>query len=314
VPTEKIQTVAALTDDQRSHVRALIERATEADGLRPLSEQVMLHLDAPPTEDLQHLLLWAGHRLAGYAQISGTDPATAELATVDRGPLESLVTALQGIGGDRLQLWAHGEHSLVAAGCRQLGLVPQRVLLQLRRPLRGEEAPPLAPPVWPEGVTVRPFVVGQDETAWLAVNNEAFAAHPDQSRWTLDDLQLRERSSWFDPLGFFLAEKAGQLVGFHWTKVHAHDDARGRPEPAPGEPIGEVYVVGVAPSMQGLRLGSALTAVGLIHLRDQGLADVLLYVDESNTSAVHVYERLGFTRWDADSCFAIGGAAGSTSG
>jgi mycothiol synthase len=151
-------------------------------------------------------------------------------------------------------------------------------------------------------VDVRTFHPGEDDQAWLDLNAAAFAHHPEQGRWTTEDLQRRMEEPWFDPAGFFLAERSDppRLVGFHWTKVHSGEVDRaeqGHP------PIGEVYVVGVDAAERGNGLGRALTIVGLRHLQSLGLRDVMLYVDADNAPAVRLYENLGFTRYDTDVMF-----------
>lgn len=294
-----------LDADEVRDVTALVDAVTANDGVRPLSEHVMLHLRYGGDAPARNFLLRDGDTLIGYAHLDTTDAvegASAELAVHPEqrghGHGRELVEALvDDISGDRrLRLWSHGAHSGAVELARSMGFKRERVLWQMRRSLFA----PVPNPEWPEGVTVRTFVVGQDEDAWLEVNNRAFAHHPDQGTWTMNDLQMREQEPWFDPAGFFLAELDAKLVGFHWTKVHgAHEHGHDHAH----EPIGEVYVVGVDPSMQGRRLGPALTLRGLQHLRSLGLSQVMLYVDEVNTNAIRTYERLGFAKWDVDVCF-----------
>ena len=174
---------------------------------------------------------------------------------------------------------------------RAAGVERFRALWQMRRPL----GDPLDQPVFPAGTTLRTFRPGLDEDEWLGLNTRAFAKHPEQGAWTRHDLELREREPWFDPAGFLIADRHGAMAGFHWTKVHG-------PADAPGS-IGEVYVVGVDPGEQGTGLGRALTLAGLRYLRDRGLAEVMLYVDEDNAPAIRLYEGLGFTRSATDAMY-----------
>lgn len=306
--TPRIEHLARLSADQVRRALELVEAVTDADGVRPLSEHVMLHLRYGGDEPVRNLLVWNGGDLVGYAHLDVTDEvagASAELAVAPQDRRQGLGALLVGellaeSADGRLRLWAHGDHAGAAALARRMGFERARVLWQMRRSLFA----PLPRPVLPEGVSVRTFVVGQDEARWLGVNNRAFAEHPDQGKWTLDDVGHRECEPWFDSAGFFLAERDDELVGFHWTKVHG----AGGPDAGPGrehghEPIGEVYVVGIDPTAQGQGLGPALTLVGLRHLRGLGLPQAMLYVDETNTKAIGVYQRLGFTRWDTDVCF-----------
>jgi len=291
-------------------VHRLVEDVTEHDGHLPLSEHVMLHLPLGGDDDVRHVLVEAGPgadtgpALQGYAHLDVTDPVAGSSAEVVVSPTarrqgigRAMVTELIRQSPDgRLRLWAHGEHPAAGQLARALGFERSRVLWQMRRTLLGK----LPAYILPEGVTLRAFVVGQDEREWTALNARAFADHPDQGRWGVEEVLLREHEPWFDPAGFLLAEQDGRLIGFHWTKVHGSDPGSGEHA---HEPVGEVYVVGVDPAEQGKGLGPALTVAGLHFLQRRGLDAVILYVDESNIAATRVYERLGFTRAATDVCW-----------
>ena len=159
------------------------------------------------------------------------------------------------------------------------GLTERRDVWQLRRPL----------PIGEDGaVTTRAFVPGSsDEAEWIAVNNRAFAGHPDQSGMTAERLRAQLAEDWFDPDGFRLHERDGRLAAFCWTKRH--------PATTTDPAMSEIYVVGVDRDFQRLGLGRALVLAGLAWLSEAGETIGMLYVDESNVRARRLYDELGFT-------------------
>ncbi|NNN37375.1 mycothiol synthase [Streptomyces sp. S3(2020)] len=290
--SRSIDTYSALSPDLTEAVLALLAEAVHSDGQQAVSEQGRLQLRGGAREGVSHLLLTVDGQLVGYAQLEDTDPVEAPAAELvvhpahrGHGHGRALGSALLAASGKRLRVWAHGGHSAARHLAQVLGLTLFRELRQMRRPLTGLELPD---PVLPDGVTVRPFVPGQDDSAWLAVNAAAFAHHPEQGSLVQRDLDARMAESWFDPSGFFLAFRGAELIGFHWTKVHSE------------ERLGEVYVLGVKPGAQGGGLGKSLTTIGLRHLASQGLPTAMLYVDADNKAAVSVYERLGFVTHETD--------------
>ena len=309
----QIEVLGPLDADEVRAVSSVVEAATELDGVRPLSEHVVLHLRYGGDERVRNVLAWQGDELLAYAHLDVTDEVagpSAELVVhpsdrrqgLGRVLLELLVAESP---DGRLRLWAHGEHAGASALAAAAGFHRSRSLWQMRRSLYA----PLPAADLPAGVTLRTFEPGRDDETWVRLNAVAFRGHPEQGSWTVDDLRRRLREPWFDPAGFFLAERAeravgavgaDQLVGFHWTKVHGGDH---HPHPHGHDPIGEVYVVGVHPDERGTGLGRALTLTGLRHLRQLGLPDAMLYVDADNAAAIRLYTALGFTRWVTDVMF-----------
>ncbi|MGQ0846939.1 MAG: mycothiol synthase [Sporichthyaceae bacterium] len=263
------------TGAQREAIAALADAAGAVDGVGPYSEQSRLALAGglPAT----HLLRTEGEEVLAYAQL--WVDGSAELAVHPdhrrRGHGRALLAQARAAGAERF--WSYAGHAAVPVLAKEFDLHPVRELWRMRAPLPLDPDPP---PELPAGVAVRTFEVGRDEEAWLACNAAAFVGHAEQGRLTRAELDARIASDWFDPAGFFLAERGEALVGFHWTKTHP--DA------------GEIYVLGVDPAAHGGGLGKALTRIGLRHLATRGFATALLYVDAANGPAVSVYRRMGF--------------------
>ena len=270
-------------------VRALAADVEAADGVAPLSEAALLALgdaDATTTHLLAVDRADAG-ALLGYAGLDRADPAdpTLHLMVAPGHRRRGIGTALLSRAGDRgpVSVWAHGDLPAARALAEAHGLAVVRELWVMRRELADE---PAQPPQVPDGITVRKFVPGRDEQAWLALNARAFADHPEQGRMTLHDLLAREAEPWFDPAGLLLAERAGALLGSAWTKVHPASDVH----PAHGE----LYVLGVDPASHGDGLGRLLAALALAHLRGRGVGAAMLYTGPENAAAVRLYRSLGF--------------------
>jgi mycothiol synthase len=275
-----------------TEVRDLLDRVERYDGHSALDEHAWLdlvHGGRPGyagfvARDPEH-----GH-VVGYAHLSRHDDTRPhqwglEIAVdpehrgvgVELALAKTALAAAVDDGGGHLHLWVFRPTEIHEALAHRLGLQRGRELVQMRRSL-----PTGMAPTWPDGVAVRAFVPGRDEDAWLAVNNRAFGAHPEQGGWDRPTLERREKEPWFDPAGFLIAESEGAMAGFCWTKIHPNG-------------LGEIYVIGVDPDHQGTGLGRALVLAGLGSLAAQGVSTAMLYVDAENTTAVGLYDALGFT-------------------
>jgi ribosomal protein S18 acetylase RimI-like enzyme len=135
----------------------------------------------------------------------------------------------------------------------------------------------------PEGYTIETFSKSKSGE-WIAHNNRAFQHHPEQGSWNEDDLDVRCNEPWFDPSGFLLIRYNNRIAASCWTKIHELSRQR----------RGEIYVISVDPQFQGHGLGRAVLSLGMQSLWRRGVNECMLFVDESNTAARHLYANANF--------------------
>ena len=287
-----------LTPDRIAEVDGLIDAAAAVDGRPAVSAETVQHLRHPsPDESMWHVLAQQPDRLVGYGALTtaaGPRSMLAEIAVLPEirrhGVGEAVLAELQRLAAPAsVSIWAHGRNSHTAPFALARGLRRQRRLWQMRRDLGAGIAPEPLPP----GYRLETFRPGVDDDAFLAANAAAFRDLPDQGGWTATDLAARMSQDWFDPAGFLLARRSAGagLAGFHWTKLPL------------GQPVGEIYVLGVVPDHRGAGLARCLALHGLAHLHSAGAREAMLYVDEANHPAIGLYQRLGFSLHDTDTLY-----------
>lgn len=294
----RIEPRTALDAWTLEEIFVFLDAARALRGRAPLGEHKVSQLVAG-ADGWLGLFAYDRERLVGYAHTRWNAPGTVPrvavevvVARVEHGQqvarrlLDEARAVLGRSGGGLLHLWVHwviDPHDTLAA---RMGLRIERELAFMARPL---DAPP--PVALPPGVTLRGYRHPDDEAAFLAANNAAFAGHPENGGWGPDDFAERRALEWFDPAGLLLAWRGAELLGFHWTKRY-------------GDGVGEVYVLGLAPQAQGLGLGRALLHAGLAHLYGHGCRRVVLYVDRASEPARRLYESEGFATESLEVCYA----------
>ena len=298
---DHVEIVSQLETQHMEQLPRLLEAATRSDGHEPLGEHKFLRLQRG--DDLvMAILAFEDGELAGYAHTvtygeGDARRASCELVVdpplrrrgVGRMLLSQAMITAHAKGARQLDLWAYNDTDASQRMAGQFGFTPARRLLHLHRHMRSVPAPRRVP-----GATLRSVRPGIDDAVWLALNNRIFADHPENGQWTLADLRARMVQPWFRANDVLMLELEGALVGFCWLKVE---------ERPPEGRIGEVYVIGTAPEYQGRGLGRFLLASALGHLRARDAAAAAIYVDQSNESAIGLYDAHGFHYHHVDVCY-----------
>ena len=136
----------------------------------------------------------------------------------------------------------------------------------------------------PEGFSLRHFRHGEDEQALTDLQNSAFGENWGFSPNTVEEVSVRTRLDRVDSDGIILILDDEVPVAYNWTLRASNERTS----------TGWVAMTGVHPDYRGRKLGRAVVAAGMEHLKGKGVDRVELEVDSENPAARELYLKLGF--------------------
>ncbi len=137
---------------------------------------------------------------------------------------------------------------------------------------------------------IRPFVRGRDEQAWIELYNAYYGHYYGRELEPApeDDVAWWENTPWWRDTRIFMAELAGEPVGFVVASMSVN-----LPEPAFKR--GFINSIGVLKPFRRMGVGTTIMSAAVSWLASKGVEVVELGVDNENpTDAPAFYGRLGF--------------------
>lgn len=273
-------------------LRTLADQVAKEDGVEAFGDSAFRALEEGTvqsavclfdSDDDDH----AEPTLVGCALIIPTEGAELAVAPDYRrqGWGAKLLEAVLGMDPD-VKVWAHGNLGGAQHLARDMRLQPVRDLWQMRADISGARRPAERPDISITELATETCDM-TTATAVAAVNRAAFTSHPDQGALQAADISRRGGDLIVAKLATQMSgvmDDAAGTIGFAWIQ---HDPP-------------ELYVLGVAPEMQGQGLGGWLLAHALAALKEAGHTEAILYVEGNNAPAIASYERVGFVRTRAD--------------
>ncbi|HET7095095.1 MAG TPA: GNAT family N-acetyltransferase, partial [Thermomicrobiales bacterium] len=141
---------------------------------------------------------------------------------------------------------------------------------------------PLPEPVWPVGISVRPFMPGQDDRATFDAVEDAFRDLWGRPRGTFERFEAMIAAPGFDPAVWLIAVDGDEIAATGLARALADE--------------GWIDVIGVRRPWRRRGVGLALLQSLFASLKTRGARTVALSVDaESATGAPRLYSRAGMT-------------------
>ncbi len=177
--------------------------------------------------------------------------------------------------GEVMELMTFGADTARVAAFERHGLRHLRSTFTMARP---ESAGPSDPAVFPSGIDLAPYRLGDDDTAVhrLIYVDAAWASVPGHADRDLDSWREKERPC----RSLFLARREGRPVG--WVAGRVLDSGRGY-----------ISSLAVAQSERGRGLGRALLLHAFADLLQAGARDLTLGVEGRNDTALGLYRSVG---------------------